>query len=670
MLRPVVIEDLLKLQFIASPELSPSGETIAYVKTHIDEKSYEYRSNVYVVLAEGGAPRQFTFGSKSDTAPKFSPDGKKLAFLSDRGGDRQIWVMDLVTGGEARQLTSMRNGVSNPVWSPDSTRISFVSRFADGDKVEDLTKTRTTQEKEAEDKKRREEPKVIDLIKYKSDESMGFLDGKRNHIWVVDLCGGSPICLTSGNFDHNAPAWSPDGTELAFASNRDGDPEFKPNQSDIYTVLACGGDLKRVTNTEGPSGNPIWSPDGKTIAYLGHRGEFYSATNTRVWLVPSEGGEPVNLTASFDRGVGDTTGTDSRYGGGGDPLAFTQDGGSILFLASCTGNTHVFSVNIKTKNVEQVTKGQRHIQAMSYNSGTGVLAYASAEHMSPADLYLLGSCGCEDRLTSINEAFLSGLELSEPQEVWFKGVDGWDVQGWVMKPVGAEEGKQYPLILEMHGGPHTQYGCSFFFEFQVLASQGYGVLFTNPRGSTGYGQTFVDAVRGDYGGNDYGDLMLAVDYAEQLPWVDKNHLGVTGGSYGGFMTNWIVGHTDRFKGAVTQRSISNWMSFYGVSDIGYTFTEYEIGGNPWDNVEMMLKHSPISYVKNVKTPLLVIHSEQDMRCPIEQGEQFYVYLKKLGVKTRMVRFPGANHELSRSGKPKLRLERLRHMVGWFNETVK
>lgn len=670
MKRNLVVEDLLRLQFVSAPELSPCGEQLAYVKTHIDEKSSEYRSNIYVISTEGGSPRQFTYGTKSDTTPRFSPDGKKLAFVSDRSGDKQIWVMDLEFGGEARQVTFLRNGAAGPVWSPDSKRLAFSSRFAEGDKLDELVKVRTAQEKETEDKKRREEPKVIDLIRHKSNDAMGLLDNKRNHIWVVDVDGGTPICLTNGQFDHGSPAWSPDGLNIAFASNRDGDPEFKPNQSDIYTVPACGGAIKRITNTEGPSGEPLWSPDGKSIAYLGHNGEFYSATLTRVWLVSSQGGEPVNLTAGFDQTAGDTTGSDSRYGGGGDSLAFSQDGSKIYFLVSCTGSTHVFSVNVGTKVVEQVTQGKRHVQAMSYNACTSSFALCAADHMNPADLYILGSCGCETRLTQANETLLSEVQLSQPEEVWYKGVDGWDVHGWLVKPTGAEAGQKYPLILDIHGGPHTQFGNSFFFEFQLLANSGYGVMFTNPRGSHGYGQTFVDAVRGDYGGNDYGDLMLAVDYAEKLPWVDKNRLGVTGGSYGGFMTNWIVGHTDRFKGAVTQRSISNWMSFYGVSDIGYTFTEYEIGGNPWDNVDMMLKHSPITYVKNVKTPTLVLHSELDMRCPIEQGEQFYVFLKKLGVKTRMVRFPGANHDLSRNGKPKLRIERLKHMISWFDETVK
>lgn len=670
MKRQLVREDLLKLQFISSPELAPCGEQVAFVKTHIDEKTMEYRSNIFVQSTSGGNMRQFTFGGKNETSPRYSPDCAKLAFVSDRSGDRQIWVLDLEYGGEARQVTTMRYGAANPVWSPDGKYIAFISRFAPDEKMEDLLTIRTQQEKDADDKKRREDAKVIDLIRHKSDESMGLLDGKNGHIWVVAVEDGTPRCLTNGAFEHSSPSWSPCGRFIAFASNRDGDPEFKPNQSDIYTVAVDSGEIFRVTATEGPSTSPIWSPDGKHIAYMGHNGQFYSATLNRVWLVEATGGEPVNLTADFDRSCGDQTGTDSRYGGGGDALTFSPDGKKIYFLASDRGDTHIYNVDVNSRTVTQVTKGHRHVQSLSFDSTVTKCVFAAAAHMHPTDLFVMGECGCEERLTNVNEALLNEVALSEPQEFWYKGVDGWDIQGWIMKPTNFEEGKKHPLILEIHGGPHTQYGCSFFFEFQLLANHGFGVVFTNPRGSHGYGQTFVDVVRGDYGGNDYGDLMLAVDHVEKLDWVDKERLGVTGGSYGGFMTNWIVGHTNRFKGAVTQRSISNWLSFYGVSDIGYTFTEYEIGGNPWDNVELLLKHSPISYVKNVKTPILVLHSEQDMRCPIEQGEQFYVYLKKLGVKTRMVRFPGANHELSRSGKPKLRLERLKHLVGWLEETVK
>jgi len=498
---------------------------------------------------------------------------------------------------------------------------------------------------------------------------MGLLDGKHNHIWVIPADGGKARCLTNGDFEHVDPAWSPCGQYLAFASNRDGDPELKPYYADIYTVHVATGEIKRITATEGPSSSPIWSPDGKSIAYMGHTGEFYSATLTRVWLVDADGGEPVNLTATFDRSVGDQTGSDSRYGGSGEALFFNPDGTGISFLASDRGDTHVYNVSLGTREVTALTTGHMHVQSMSWCSQGKVMVIAASSHLYPTDLFVCGEHKPLRRLTQVNCELLDSVTLSEPEEFWLQAADGGSIHGWLMKPTEFAPEQKYPLILEIHGGPHTQYGCTFFLQFQLLANNGYGVLFTNPRGSHGYGQEFVNAVRGDYGGGDYGDLMSAADYAAQLPWVDSERLGVTGGSYGGFMTNWIVGHTKRFKSAVTLRSISNWLSFYGVSDIGYTFTEYEILGNPWDNAELLLKHSPITYVKNVTTPILIMHAEQDMRCPIEQGEQFYVYLKKLGVKTRMVRFPGANHELSRSGKPKLRLARLGHIIGWFKETL-
>jgi len=669
--RPLLETDLLRLQFISAPSISPCGKTVAFVKTEIDSHMGEYRSHIYVVPAAGGEIHQFTAGGKTETSPRFSPCGTKLAFVSDRSGDKQIFVLDLERGGEAVQLTFQRYGAANPTWSPDGLSLAFLSRSAEGQDDNWLATPRNQDAKDAEEKARREEAKIVDRIKYKSDESMGLLDGKNSHVWVVNLADvNKPRRLTYGEGDYVDPKWSPCGHYLALSSNRDADRELAPYHSDIYVLEIKSGAIRRVTATTGPTGNPTWSPDGRHIAYLGHDHAFRSATLQRVWLVSTEGGEPTNLTRDFDRSVGDQTNSDCRYGENKEVLIFTPDGSGIYFLASDRGDTHLHFLNLHTLAIDQLTRGRLHVQGVSFDKATKTAAICEAGFTHPAELFVLEEDGSKRQLTFVNKSLLEEVALSEPEEFWYKGALGWDVQGWVMKPTNFVEGNRYPLILEIHGGPHTQYGATFFYEFQFLANNGFGVLFTNPRGSHGYGQKFVDAVRGDYGGNDYVDLMLGVDHAVKLPWVDENRLGVTGGSYGGFMTNWIVGHTKRFRGAVTHRSISNWLSFYGVSDIGYTFTEYELLGNPWDNVDLLLKHSPITYVKNIVTPTLVLHCEQDMRCPIEQGEQFYVYLKKLGIKTRLVRYPGSNHELTRSGKPGLRLENLRQVVGWFLDTVK
>ncbi|MDP3058982.1 MAG: S9 family peptidase, partial [bacterium] len=350
-------------------------------------------------------------------------------------------------------------------------------------------------------------------------------------------------------------------------STRDGNPEIWPGVSDIYVVPIGGGEIVRITTTIGSAVNPVWSPDGKHIAYIGNNHEYKSATLNRVWVVLATGGEPICLTANFDRAVGDTTGSDSSFGGGGQNLAFSADGKLVYFIVSDRGASHIFTVNIE-QQVVQLTSGARHIKSMAIGNGEKTIAFVSATAQTLGELFVLNE-GDEKKLTEVNGAFLSEVEICPAEEFWYKATDGWDIQGWLIKPVGCEEGKKYPLVLHIHGGPHTQYGVSFFFEMQLMAANGYGVLFTNPRGSTGYGQKFVDAVRGDYGGKDYEDLMSAVDYTCRLPWVDAERLGVTGGSYGGFMTNWIVTHTNRFKGAVTLRSISNWTSFSGVSDIGY-----------------------------------------------------------------------------------------------------
>ena len=358
---------------------------------------------------------------------------------------------------------------------------------------------------------------------------------------------------------------------------------------------------------------------------------------------------------------------DSHFGQSENGPIISPDGRTIYFLASDSGNTSLFAVPLEGGDVDLVLGGKRQIFGFTIDRSGTTFAIALSTPTIPGDIGVFQKGPSKEcLLTAENKELLEEVYLSEPEPLDFKSKDGQDRLGWVMKPIGYQKGKKYPAILEIHGGPASMYGCNFFFEFQVLAAKGYTVLYTNPRGGEGFGQEFLHAVIGDYGGMDYEDLMTWIDFAACHDLIDESNLGVTGGSYGGFMTNWIVGHTDKFKAAVTQRSISNWISFHGVSDIGYTFTETQILGNPWKDYDLLWKHSPLAYVENVTTPILIIHAEKDQRCPIEQGEQFYVALKKLGKEAEMARFPESNHELSRSGKPVLRVHRLNQILRWFD----
>jgi len=669
--RRLSADDLYKLVFVSDPQISPDGTKVAYVRTVIDEKTKEYRSNIWVVPTdESSEPKQFTCGPKSDTSPRWSPDGTKLAFVSDRNGKKQIFVMS-TQGGEAYQVTKMRRGAQNPVWSPDGRKIAFTAPIDPNDKPEDYEKPLDKKSKEAEEKKKKEEPTILTRLKIKADASMGLLGNKRTHIFVIDAEGKGPAKqLTCGEFDHSAPQWSPDGKYLTFSANRQKDADYQPWISDIFVVLSEGGELRKLTGTEGPSNAPRWTPDGKFIIYVGHKMEYGSATLAKIWKVPFEGGDSVLLTGSFDRSVGDRMAGDVRFGASESGPAISPDGKTVYFLSSDSGKTSIYSVPVEGGDVKLVLGGKRQIYGFTMDASGTKMAVAVCDPKIPGDVGIFDlSTGYERMLTFENKDLLDQVYLSTPEGVPYEAKDGLKEFGWIMKPVGFKEGKKYPSILEIHGGPHSMYGSNFFFEFQLLAAKGYTVIYTNPRGGQGFGQEFVNAVIGDYGGKDFEDLMTWVDVALKKEFIDEKRLGVTGGSYGGFMTNWVVGHTDRFKAAVTQRSISNWLSFYGVSDIGYTFTEREILGNPWKDTEKLWKHSPLAYVENVNTPLLIIHSENDMRCPIEQGEQFYVALKKLKKEVEMVRFPGSNHELSRGGKPVLRVARLNHIVRWFDNHI-
>lgn len=673
--RRLVSEDLYKLVFVSDPQISPDGKKIAFVRSHIDEKTKEYRSHIWMVPTDGGEPRQYTSGPTTDTAPRWSPDGTKLAFLSDRGQGRQIYVVP-TTGGEAYQVTKLRWGAGTPLWSPDGTKIAFQASIDPDVKPEDWEKPLDAKAKEAEEKKRREEPKVLKNLRIKADMAMGLIGNRQMHIFVVDAEGKGPArMLTSGDFGHTSPSWSPDGKYIAFSANRNPDHEWQGWFSDIWVMPADGGEMRKLTPSDGPAHGPVWTPDGKHIIYAGHRQEWKaapSATIPKLWKISVEGGEPVCLTKTFDRGVGDHCAGDSKLGAGEAGPFISPDGKTVYFLASDMGRTSLWSVPAEGGDVQLVLGGDREIYGFTMDSSCTKVAFAVSEPTFPGEIgsYDL-STSTEKILTQANKSLLDEVYIVAPETVPFEALEGWKEIGWIMKPVGWKEGAKYPAFLEIHGGPHSMYGYSFFFEFQLLANKGYGVIYTNPRGGAGFGQAFQAAVNGDYGGKDYGDLMAWTDCAIQhTGWIDENRLAVGGGSYGGFMTNWIVGHTSRFAAAVTMRSISNWVSFHGVSDIGYTFVEREVQADFYNDVDRMWYHSPLKYVKNVTTPLLILHGENDMRCPIEQGEQFYIALKKLKKEVEMVRFPGSNHELSRSGKPVLRVARLNHIIRWCDEHIK
>lgn len=654
--RGIVAEDLYELKTVNDPQFSPDGSKYVFVETEINKDKHEYNSHLYVGTVEGKVT-QWTFGDVRDGSPRWSPNGESIAFVSNRSGKQQIYCLH-TNGGEPKQITYCANGARNPIWSPDGSKILFTTSLAHDESVTDKEK-----KKKDEDEKKLE-PMVVERIRYKSDAA-GFLDNKSQHLALVDVATGAVEQLTSGEHDYTAGCWSPDGSKLTFVGDISEDSDYNLI-SDVYVMSLQDKSYQKITNSTGNFSTPSWSPDGKYIALIGHEQEFVGATLPKIWLYSNDSAELSCLTSELDAYVGDCVAADFQLGGSNPGVIWNEDSRSFYFLLSNHGSTGVYYGSIEGEIYPSLFENQ-HVFALTVKNHKAVVGISKPTE--PGDLYYLDlSTGDINRLTNVNEVFLQDIELADAQSFTFNAPDGWEINGWVMKPFGYEEGKKYPTIIEVHGGPHAMYANTYFHEFQVLTSKGFVVVFTNPRGSHGYGQQFVDAVRGDYGGKDYLDVMAATDYAvEHFDFVDETKLGVTGGSYGGFMTNWIVGHTNRFKAAVTQRSISNWLSFYGVSDIGYFFTEWELKGNFLEDPEKLWNHSPLKYVGNVETPLLIIHGERDFRCPIEQAEQFYVALKHQKKPTKFVRFPGANHELSRSGNPKLRVARLDHIKDWFVE---
>ncbi|WP_433957587.1 S9 family peptidase [Cytobacillus horneckiae] len=658
--RTVVPEDLFELKSITDPQLVAGGKDCIYVETVMLEEENTYSSNLYYLnVEEKSEPRQLTFGENRNHTPRWAPDGRSIAFVSDRkDGKSQIFILSM-DGGEARQLTNINAGATNPVWSADGKQIAFNTSLKDGELLSDQLPAESN---------KKPMPLEVEKMKYKSD-AKGFWDGKFNQIAIADVETSEATLLTEGTNDFQLQSWSPDGKYIAAVADlsEDIDTSFK---SDVYLIDPQTKEMKNITGGEGHFGHVTWSPNSKKLGMFGQTREYENATLAKIWIYDLEENALSCLTNEWDVLVGDYTVGDFQQGTVTPGILWGEDNNSFYFIASDHGNTVLYYGTIDGAMYPALLEPRQHVYGLSTGGSLerAVIAISTPTH--PGDLYLLQvSTGDKQQLTNVNEPFLHEKAIADVESFQFKSSDDWDIHGLLMKPAHFEDGEKYPLIVEIHGGPHAMYGNTYFHEFQTLAANGYAVLFINPRGSHGYGQKFVDAVRGDYGGKDYEDIMEAVDYAlAAYDFIDADRLGVTGGSYGGFMTNWIIGHTDRFKAAVTQRSISNWISFYGVSDIGYYFTDWQIKSD-LNDIEKLWKHSPLAYVNEMNTPLLILHSEKDFRCPIEQAEQLFIALKDRKKEAKFVRFPEANHELSRSGKPNLRISRLHYINNWFKEYI-
>ncbi|WP_062352162.1 alpha/beta hydrolase family protein [Bacillus kwashiorkori] len=651
--RGIVAEDLYELTSVADPRVSPDGKKIAFVATSIQKEENEYFSNIYTIDTNTEEVQQWTFGEYRNSSPRWSPDGQTLAFVSNRTGKNQIYLLQS-NGGEAQRLTDVENGATNPVWSPDGDKLTFTVSLKKGERVD--------VKKEKEEKKELE-PLEVTKMKYKSDAG-GFFRGDYQQIAIIDIKTKKLDVITEGEVHHSLQAWSPDGNFIVFGADYAEDIDFS-FQQDLYLYEISTKKIIKITESTGSFYHATFSNNSRYLSCFGSEREYENATLSKIWLYDLQKQTFTCIAKDWDFPVGDYVAGDFQQGAVTPGAIWRKDDEGFYFIGTNKGNTNIYYATLSGE-LQQITKEKAHIYGLSIVGETAIAAISYPTN--PSEIYAVQlTNGKVSQLTKMNEKWLQTVELAKPEPISFKGPDDWTVHGWLMKPANFQEGEKYPLILEVHGGPHAMYANTYFHEFQMLAASGYAVLYTNPRGSHGYGQAFVDAVRGDYGGNDYLDLMAAVDYTlATYDFIDGNRLGVTGGSYGGFMTNWIVSHTNRFKAAVTQRSISNWISFYGVSDIGYYFNEWQHKLEVND-IEGLWEISPLAYVNNVETPLLILHSEKDFRCPIEQAEQLFIALKHRKKKTKFIRFPESNHELSRSGKPNLRIKRLNYIEDWFVE---
>ncbi len=665
--KPVAPADLYSLKQMYDCVLSPDGQRLITAMDAVNKDLNKKYMNLFMQRVSGGPLRQFTRGESVDSAPRFSPDGKLLAFVSARSGQSQLHLMH-VDGGESWQLTKLAGNVGEFCWSPDSQSLCVVFTPQDAE----------AQQREQDGKCGKpgaDAPKLRHITNffYKLDGA-GYLPQGKSELHLVNAATGKTAELVKDGFHNGQPCFTPDGRWIVFASNKHPDFEREMLRSDLWKVRADGqGKMVKIATHDGPASGPVVSPDGQWLAFTGHPdpAAMWNERNEELFVVPFKGGAPVNLSRRLDRPAGNVSINDTWGMAESRAPLFSPCGRYIYLQITKDGNTAIYRFGVADGSAVPVFEEPGVVLDFSIDFAGGWLYVALSDFATPGDLYKRKLDGGKlIRLTKVNQSWLGKRALGQVEEHWVKGAGGQRIHGWAMLPPGYDARKKYPAILYIHGGPHVAFARAFFHEFNYLAGAGYLVLFCNPRGSDGYGQDYCGCIAEGWGNKDYADLMKFTDaMLAAYPAIDQERVGVTGGSYGGYMTNWIIGHTHRFKAAVTQRSVSNFLSFMGSCDVGYMF-HYEFKSkdkSPWQDRERFLQMSPMTHLIHAKTPTLVIHSENDLRCPIEQGEQVYVQLKLQGVDTELVRFPQESHGLSRGGRTDRRIERLERIKGWMDK---
>ena len=634
---PVGAEELFLLREVSDVQLSPTGTKVAFVLTSIDKANDREVSNIWIAPVSDGPVKQLTEGEFSDLSPRWSPDGRQIAFSSNRGGQSSLWVVDAETL-QARMLTHWARSnffISKPSdmlsWSPDGQKIAFAA-------AESGTAPQSN------------DPRVVTRIQYKSRTS--FSDDLHTQLFAVSIADGIVRQLTRGKYDVHSISWS-SRDEIAFLSNRGANPDGN-FRYDIYVVNPQTAEERKLSSAAGVAFSPMWSPDGNSIAYLATTRKITTidsmAEDTRVWVLGRDGGPGRMVSGKLDRRASFPQ--------------WSSDSQTVYFLAGNLGETDIFRASTKEETPHVVVHGPATIRAFSIRGSN--LSFTRSDDVTPMEVWIAGADGSNPHpLSSFNSNLASRWKLAVPQTFWFSSFDGTRVQGWLMPPLNFSPDRKYPLILTIHGGPHGMYGYGFDLTNQIEASHGYAILYINPRGSSGYGQAFSDGCVNDWGGGDYKDLMMGLDYVlAHNSWIDPERMGIMGLSYGGYMTNWAVTQTLRFKAAVAMGSLSNLVSFYGTS-IYQDLIHAEFVGMPWDadNYQKLWKHSPLAYVKNVTTPIMFIHGEQDNDVPITEAEQMYTALMHRGVEAVLLRYPREGHVLH---EPIHRYDQINRILAWFD----